>query len=130
MIRYLLIFCGAVSFLLGIIGIFLPIMPTTPFIILAAACWARASPRFHRWLHQHRYFGPMIQNWENNGAVPRKAKIFAISMMSLSCIFMFWRFPRTMVDRRSIPHWAAAASPSGCGCVPNPESCSKSDIQL
>ena len=93
MIRYLLIFCGAVSLLLGIIGIFLPLLPTTPFVLLAAACWAKASPRFHRWLHQHRYFGPMVQNWENNGAVPRKAKIFAISMMSLSCIFMFWRFP-------------------------------------
>lgn len=109
MIRYLLIFCGAVSFLLGIIGIFLPIMPTTPFIILTAACWAKASPRFHRWLHQHRYFGPMIQNWENNGAVPRKAKIFAISMMSLSCIFMFWRFPEKW--------WIGAASTLGCGCV-------------
>ena len=109
MIRYLLIFCGAVSLLLGIIGIFLPLLPTTPFVLLAAACWAKASPRFHRWLHQHRYFGPMVQNWENNGAVPRKAKIFAISMMSLSCIFMFWRFPEKW--------WIGAASTLGCCCV-------------
>ena len=106
MIRYLLIFCGAVSFLLGIIGIFLPIMPTTPFIILSAACWARASPRFHRWLHQHRYFGPMIQNWENNGAVPRKAKFFAIGMMTFSCLLLLWRFPEQW--------WVAAGVAAVC----------------
>ena len=93
MIRYLLIFCGAVSFLLGIIGIFLPIMPTTPFIILAAACWAKASPRFHRWLHQHRYFGPMVQNWEEKRAVPRRAKYLAYTMMTASCLMMLYRFP-------------------------------------
>lgn len=58
MIRYLLIACGGISLLLGIIGIFLPLLPTTPFVLLSAACWAKASPRFHRWLHRHRYFGP------------------------------------------------------------------------
>lgn len=64
MIRYLLIACGGISLLLGIIGIFLPLLPTTPFVLLSAACWAKASPRFHRWLHRHRYFGPMVHNWE------------------------------------------------------------------
>ena len=76
MVRYLLIFYGALSLVLGIIGIFLPFLPTTPFILLTATCWAQASPRFHNWLYHHRYFGPIIQNWENNGAVPRKAKFF------------------------------------------------------
>lgn len=61
---------GAIALLLGILGIFLPILPTTPFVILAAACWARASPRFHRWLHQHRFFGPMVKDWEERRAVP------------------------------------------------------------
>ena len=109
MIRYLLIFCGAVSFLLGIIGIFLPIMPTTPFIILAAACWARASPRFHRWLHQHPYFGKMVQNWEERRAVPRRAKYLAWCMMTLSCTWLWIQFPQ---------RWYVAAITSAvCLCV-------------
>ncbi|MDO5059604.1 MAG: YbaN family protein, partial [Neisseria sp.] len=54
---------GAIAFSLGVIGIFLPVLPTTPFILLAAACWAKASPRFHQWLLNHRYFGPMVADW-------------------------------------------------------------------
>ncbi|MCS4534509.1 YbaN family protein [Neisseria montereyensis] len=96
---------GAMALLLGIIGIFLPVLPTTPFVILAAACWARASPRFHRWLHQHRFFGPMVQNWEERRAVSRKAKYFAFSMMALSCAWMFYRFPE---------RWWVAAITSVC----------------
>lgn len=99
MIRYLLIACGGISLLLGIIGIFLPLLPTTPFVLLSAACWAKASPRFHRWLHRHRYFGPMVHNWEQNGAVPRKAKIFAISMMTASCLNDVLAVSPTLVGR-------------------------------
>ncbi|HFC6389623.1 MULTISPECIES: YbaN family protein [Neisseria] len=109
MIRYLLIACGGISLLLGIIGIFLPLLPTTPFVLLSAACWAKASPRFHRWLHRHRYFGPMVHNWEQNGAVPRKAKIFAISMMAASCLMMFWQFPQRW--------WVGAVSSIFCSLV-------------
>ncbi|HHK6068102.1 YbaN family protein [Neisseria sp. HMSC064D07] len=109
MVRYLLIFCGALSLVLGIIGIFLPLLPTTPFILLTAACWAKASPRFHNWLYHHHHFGPIIQNWENNGAVPRKAKFFAIGMMALSCLFMFWQFPERW--------WIGAVSSVFCSCV-------------
>ena len=109
MIRYLLIACGGISLLLGIIGIFLPLLPTTPFVLLSAACWAKASPRFHRWLHRHRYFGPMVHTWEQNGAVPRKAKIFAISMMAASCLMMFWQFPQRW--------WVGAVSSIFCSLV-------------
>lgn len=107
--RYFFFICGAIALALGIIGIFLPILPTTPFVLLAAACWAKASPRFHLWLHRHHYFGPMVQNWERNRAVPRKAKILAISMMTLSCLFLLWQFP----ERR----WVAAVSAVFCTCV-------------
>lgn len=84
---------GAVSLLLGIIGIVLPVLPTTPFVLLTAACWARASPGFYRWLWSHRYFGKMVQNWEERRAVPRRAKWLASVMMTFSCISLFWRFP-------------------------------------
>ncbi|MCP1660654.1 YbaN family protein [Neisseria perflava] len=107
--RYFFWTCGAVSLLLGIIGIFLPVLPTTPFVLLTAACWAKASPRFHHWLYHHRYFGSMVQNWEQHRAVPRKAKILAVSMMTLSCLFLFWHFP----DR----WYVGALSTVFCGCV-------------
>lgn len=106
MIRWLFWCCGALALMLGVIGIFLPILPTTPFVILAAACWAKASPRFHRWLHQHPYFGPMVRNWEERRAVPRKAKYLAFSMMTFSCLILWWRFPAQW--------WIAAVSAVFC----------------
>ncbi|MDO5073743.1 Membrane protein [Neisseria animaloris] len=100
---------GALALLLGIIGIFLPVLPTTPFVILAAACWAKASPRFHRWLHQHHFFGPMVRDWEERRAVPKRAKLFAFSMMTASCTFLWWQFPERW--------WVAAVSSIFCFCV-------------
>ena len=101
------------SLVLGIIGIFLPLLPTTPFILLTAACWAKASPRFHNWLYHHRHFGPIIQNWENNGAVPRKAKFFAIGMMALSCLFMFGNFRNA---GGLVPYHQSSVVAWQCGC--------------
>lgn len=79
------------SLLLGIIGIVLPVMPTAPFILLAAYASARGSKRMHAYLHGHRYFGPMIQQWEQYGAVSRRAKWLATVMMSLASVSV-WIF--------------------------------------
>ncbi|WP_261870340.1 YbaN family protein [Psychrobacter sp. JCM 18901] len=68
-------------FILGIIGILLPVMPTAPFILLAAGCWARSSRRFHFWLINHKYFGKFVRDWEENHAVPLYAKCLATVMM-------------------------------------------------
>lgn len=106
LIRHIFIILGICSLLLGIIGIFLPILPTTPFILLTAAFWAKGSPRFHRWLKQHRHFGPMVQNWESRRAVPRRAKWLAYTMMSISCLILLWRFPQQW--------WIAAISATIC----------------
>lgn len=84
---------GAISLVLGIVGMMLPVLPTTPFILLTAACWAKASPRFHLWLRQHPRFGKIVQNWDDKRAIPRKAKYLSWSMMSLSSLWLFWRFP-------------------------------------
>ncbi|WP_186822661.1 YbaN family protein [Kingella denitrificans] len=109
MLRWLLWLAGGISFVLGILGIFLPVLPTTPFIILTAACWGRASPRFHRWLHRHPYFGKMVQNWEERRAVPRRAKYLAWCMMTLSCTWLWIQFPQ---------RWYVAAITSAvCLCV-------------
>ncbi|MBC7193413.1 MAG: YbaN family protein [Marinobacter sp.] len=73
---------------LGTLGILLPVLPTTPFILLAALCASRGSPAFARWLDNHPTYGPMLDNWRQNRAVPLKAKWLACSMMSLSWLLL------------------------------------------
>ncbi len=80
-IRILLIIAGWLCVILGVIGIVLPLLPTTPFILLAAFCFARSSDKFHHWLVTHHYFGPIIQRWEENKAIPRNVRNFTIVFM-------------------------------------------------
>lgn len=82
--RWLYLSMGIVSLITGILGIFLPLLPTTPFILLAAACFARSSERFHSWLLDHRLTGPLIREWFEHRSVPRKVKRWAFSLMALS----------------------------------------------
>jgi uncharacterized membrane protein YbaN (DUF454 family) len=79
---YLWILIGLLFLLLAIIGVVLPLLPTTPFVILAAACFARSSPRLHGWLLQTELFGPVLRDWENNKCVSQRVKIIAIVMMA------------------------------------------------
>ena len=64
---------------LGIVGAVLPVLPTTPFLILAVACFARSSPRLERWLLEHRIFGPTLAQWRERGAIPFKVKLLALT---------------------------------------------------
>lgn len=82
--RYLWLAGGLVSLALGIIGIPLPILPTTPFILFAAFCFARSSPRLQTWLESNPRFGPMIANWREKGAIPTRAKIYSVAAMAVS----------------------------------------------
>jgi uncharacterized membrane protein YbaN (DUF454 family) len=84
LVRGLLIAAGSTCVALGIIGIFLPLLPTTPFMLLAAACFARSSRRFHDWLLANRTFGPLIHEWERHRSIPRRTKLTAIGLMSLT----------------------------------------------
>ena len=85
---------GALSLMLGVLGLFLPVLPTTPFVLLTAACWMRASPRFYAWLQRHPTFGPVLRDWEQYRAVPRRAKWLSSIMMSLSLGILWWRLPQ------------------------------------
>lgn len=75
-----------VALTLGLIGIALPIMPTVPFLLVAAWAGSKAWPALEEWLLNHRLYGGHIRNWRAHGAVPRYAKVLAISMMTVSAV--------------------------------------------
>lgn len=86
LIRRVLIVAGTLFVGLGIVGIFLPILPTTPFLLLAAACYARSSERFYRWLLNHRWFGTYIRTYQEGKGIPVKAKALSISLIWLTIV--------------------------------------------
>lgn len=81
---FLLLTLGCVFVGIGFIGIFLPVLPTTPFLLIAVWAFARSSPRFHNWLLNHKTLGPYVREWNQNRAIPVKAKIMAVLMMTAS----------------------------------------------
>ncbi|MEY3122782.1 MAG: hypothetical protein RI993_1607 [Pseudomonadota bacterium] len=84
LIRWLYFVIGLTALVAGILGIFLPVLPTTPFILLAAGCFARSSERFHVLLMNHRIAGPIICEWCEYRSMPRKVKRWAYLFMTLS----------------------------------------------
>jgi uncharacterized membrane protein YbaN (DUF454 family) len=92
-VRYLLQGVGWLSVVLGVIGIFLPVLPTTPFLLLAAACFARSSPRFYHWLVDHPRLGPWIRGYLDGEGIPLKGKVYAIGLMWVSIGFSCWLVP-------------------------------------
>ncbi len=92
LVRALLWIAGSLSLVLGVIGIVLPGLPTTPFILLAAACYAKASPRLHAWLLNHRWFGPMLRDWESDRSLTRRTKTVAVVSMLVMVGFSVWTF--------------------------------------
>lgn len=82
---------GLVSIALGIIGIFLPLLPTTPFLLLSAFLFARSSPRLYEWLMNHKVFGKYIRSYREDKSIPLNVKIGAILLLWLSILFsIFW----------------------------------------
>ncbi len=88
--RYSLIFAGTIFLGLGVIGIFLPILPTTPFLLLAAACYARSSQRFYNWLINNKWFGNYIKNYHEGRGIPLKFKIFTIFLLWITILFSIY----------------------------------------
>jgi hypothetical protein len=83
-LRWILICCGWLAIAGGVVGIFLPLLPTVPFLLLAAACFARSSARFHALLVEHNQLGPLIRDYSNGGGIPLRAKRVAIGMVWVS----------------------------------------------
>jgi uncharacterized membrane protein YbaN (DUF454 family) len=79
--RMLLMAAGSVCLGLGAVGALLPVLPTTPFVLLAAACFARSSRSFHRALRESRLFGPVLRDWEDHRSIPRAARLRAITVV-------------------------------------------------
>ncbi|NQT30306.1 MAG: YbaN family protein [Candidatus Saganbacteria bacterium] len=87
LIKILLIGAGTFFVVLGFVGIFLPLLPTTPFLLLAAACYARSCEKFYNWLLSNRWFGQYIKDWRAGRGIPLKTKVFAISLLILTIAY-------------------------------------------
>lgn len=82
---------AGISIALGFLGIVIPGLPTTPFLLLAAWAAARSSPRLHAWLHQHRWFGPPLRHWETQRAVATRSKLVAVLLLMASWVLLAWK---------------------------------------
>ena len=87
LIRALLLIGGTISLSLGAIGIFLPILPTTPFLLIAAACYLRSSERMHKWLLNNKWFGEYIRNYQEGRGIPLKTKIVTITVLWVAMLY-------------------------------------------
>jgi len=77
----LLVVAGILAVAIGTIGVFVPLLPTTPFLLLAAACFVRSSDRLYTWLMHHRWFGSYIRNYREHRAITRRAKVFTVTLL-------------------------------------------------
>ena len=95
--RYLFVVLGTIFLAIGIVGIFTPVLPTTPFLLLAAACYLRSSQRFHRWLLHNRVFGSYIRNYTEGRGIPLKVKLFTIALLWITIGISIWAVDNVIV---------------------------------
>ncbi|WP_082825440.1 MULTISPECIES: YbaN family protein [Marinomonas] len=94
--KYLYLLLGWLSLITGIIGIYLPLLPTTPLVLLAAWCFSKSSKRFHSWLLNHKFFGPIVRDWQSEDGIPKRSRNRAIIFMwlgmsiSMLIVYRFW----------------------------------------
>ncbi len=83
-LRWVLFIAGWLCVALGTVGVVMPVLPTTPFLLLAAACFARSSPRFHHWLLSTKLFGPLIENWQRERFIEKRSKRVALIVVAVT----------------------------------------------
>lgn len=85
--KVIYIVLGSISLCLGVMGIFLPLLPTTPFLLLSSILWFRGSPRLYKWLLNHKRLGPYIRNFMENKAIPLRVKVISVSLVWLTLLY-------------------------------------------
>nr|WP_027316807.1 YbaN family protein [Microvirga flocculans] len=101
--RLVYLCCGYASLGLGIVGIFLPVLPTTPFVLLAVWCFARSNPDLAHKLYSHPRFGTLLTTWRDQRAIPFRAKVWALTMLASSYGLILW-----LSESRVVPMLLAA----------------------
>ncbi len=91
-LRCVLFFFGSLFLILGIIGVVIPILPTTPFLLLAAACYLRSSERFYCWLLNHKWFGVIIKNYYEGRGLPLQFKVYTIILLWVTILISIFFF--------------------------------------
>lgn len=99
---------GVIALALGLVGVALPVLPTVPFLLLAAAAFARSSPRIERRILDHPVYGPPVRAWRDHGAIDRRAKIWSVLAMACGVGFSLLT---------GMPGWAVAGQASVCAVV-------------
>ena len=89
--KALLVAAGSVSLALAVLGVFLPLLPTTPFLLLASACYVRSSERLHGWLMGNRLLGPYIRNFKERRGIPLRGRIITVVLLWLPLIYSVYR---------------------------------------
>lgn len=90
LIRTMWVAVAAISFSIGVLGIFVPLLPTTVFMLIAVYCASKGSQRFEAWIRSRHYVGPLLITWEQERAIPLRAKLAAVSMIALSALITGW----------------------------------------
>ena len=106
-IRLLWLIAGLLAVTVGAIGVVVPLLPTTPFLLIAAFAFARSSRRLTRWLHEHPKFGPLIDNWQRYGSIDRRSKTISMVVIVATPII-------TVII--GAPWWAIAAQVAVLTC--------------
>lgn len=84
--RFVWLILGLISFSLGVIGAFLPLLPTVPFMLLSAFLFSKSSERLHNWLITHPTFGPSIEDWQRNGAITKRIKLYSTASVAAAFV--------------------------------------------
>jgi uncharacterized protein len=116
---------GFMFIVLGLLGVFLPLLPTTPFIILAAFFFSKSSDRWHQWLLSNRVFGPILRNWECSRCIPRFAKLLSFSMIALFGSFSVITLPFVWLKVVTVLLIAYA-----CYFIANIQTCAKDTVAV